>query len=95
VGALIGTLWYLPRYGRAAAATLLTGVGGLAGLVTAALVGAKTTIVVTGNSVSADRSVPAGVLIGGFALGLAVTALALWGVLRSAPLRREGTALAA
>jgi hypothetical protein len=93
-GALIGTLWYLPGYGKAAAAALLTAVGGLVGLVVAALVGAQTHIVVTSNSVTADHGAPPGVLAVGFVLGLVTTALTLWGVRHWARGSRADTAVA-
>jgi hypothetical protein len=91
-GAVIGTLWYLPGYGQTTAAVLLTAVGGLAGLVTAAVVGARTHLVVTDKAVSADHGAPPGVLVAGLALGLAVTALALWGVWRPVRRQQEGGA---
>ena len=94
-GALVGTLWYVPRYGRATAVVLLTALGGLAGLVAVALVGAQTIIVVSGNSVSAYHGAAPGVLVAGFAVGAAATALALWGVLSYARHPRSGPAVAA
>jgi hypothetical protein len=93
VGALTGMLWYLPRYGTATAAVLLTAIGGLAGTVTAALVGARTTVIVSGNSMSMEHGAPSGVLVLGFALGVVMTALALWSVRRSAWLQRADPAV--
>jgi len=88
VGALIGTLWHLPRHGQATAAVLLTAIGGLAGTVTAALVGARTTVIVSANSMSMEHGASSGVLVLGFALGVVMAALALWSVRRSAWLQR-------
>jgi hypothetical protein len=86
-GCVISALRYLPKIGPALVAVFLTGIGGLAGTMIAALFGARTTIVVTGNSVRGEHGAPDEILVVGAILGATLTALAMWGIYRSERLR--------
>ena len=94
-GAVIGTLWFLPKYGRAAATVLLILVGGFAGLAAAGFIGAQTTMVVSGNSVSVEHGPPREMLVVGTVLGMVVTAVAVWGIRRSTRRQHQNTGIAA
>jgi ammonia channel protein AmtB len=78
VGAVVGSLWRLPRYGKRIAVILLTMFGGIFGLLAAAVFAAPTTIVVSGNSLTYTHGRFGVVELVVALLGIAITVLTIW-----------------
>src|SRR5262249_47253659 len=79
------------RIAHGVAFALVMLVGGLAGLMIAAVLGTETKTTVSGNAVQVDHEASAALLVGGAVSGLIRTGLAAWA---SGPLPKPGCAWA-
>jgi hypothetical protein len=77
-GGLIGAFWGRSGVVGIIGAVLVCLTGGFAGLTLAALLGAQTRIIVSGNSTSVQHGAPMPILVVGGSLGLILGALAVW-----------------
>src|SRR4051812_16157554 len=78
VGTPVGLLWGRPGVAGLLGMTLVAGLGALAGLEVAGLVGAESRTVVEGNAVGTEHGPRPGVLAAGAAAGAAVGAVIAW-----------------
>src|SRR5262249_56315420 len=82
LGCLIAALWGRGRIAHGVAFALVMLVGGLAGLMIAAVLGTETKTTVSGNAVQVDHEASAALMAGGAVSVLILSGLAAWASVR-------------